>query len=167
MEDFIQDHLEEIVKNEIEMMDPDDYEGGLKDEHGNLIDVDITSDDPKVLPWASFTDKTLASYEEYDPWRYPVIMKGIPFKDVWNGLERLPNPSNRCQQVLVHAAQLSGSVEIADAMESLGKLFGCDIHNNMNQTLLYIGSQDKEYLGKVLSRLDNVVSRMVSAPFLL
>jgi hypothetical protein len=166
IEEFIQAQLEDIIEGDILMMDPDDHGEGLKDEYGNLIDIDIISDDNKVLPWATYTDKASTNLGEYDPWRFPAIMGSKPFKDVWRGLERLQTPSKRYQQLLIHAAELCGSVEMTYTAESLGKLFECDIQYNMKQTLLYIGSRDKEHLAGVLSRLDNIVSRMVSASFL-
>lgn len=151
-----------IVEEETQLIDPD-TDGDIRNDNGNLVDVDIIADEPSVLPWATFADNTLTRYEDYDEFRYPAVLKDAAFRTIWRGFENtLPIPTDKfIQDFMSTVVLVCGSLGSPRSINDLGSFLNCQIFQNLNVTLLYIGCEHQGDTESILRKLDNIANLTV------
>lgn len=160
---FIEELLLEIIESELAPVDPD-IPGGARDEKGGLVDLDVISDDPRVVPWATYADWASARYNDYDNFRYPVALQECPHKAVWRGFEKFPESAvhDIILDFMDTISLVCGSFMVPTEVEHLGPYLGCgDVLRNLTQTLLFIGGNTQSSIDGAIGRLDNIFALMV------
>lgn len=167
VEDFIQELLSDTIESETNLIDPDDLhiESEMRNNMGKLVDIEIITDNPHVVPWITYADANLTSLEEYDSSRYPEMMTSSPFKAVWRGIEQWPKAT--ASHLLETAHLLCGNTYVPVAQdqigEAIGKLIDCNVLYNLEMNVLYISSEKSaSTLTSAIKRLDNLIRAVVS-----
>lgn len=152
---MIEGLVRDILQEETCLVDPD--EENVKDEFGNLVDLEIMADEPSVLPWKTFNDKIPSGFlGEYERFVYPTVLESAPHKAVWRGLE--PYPWLTLDDILDSGSLLAAKFSKPVNFDNFRRLVSCSIIQNMEMNTLYIGSTEgKENVGNAVKKLDNIV----------
>ncbi|KAG6011130.1 hypothetical protein E4U54_008278 [Claviceps lovelessii] len=105
---------------------------------GCLADIGTTS---LAIPWAAFSASS--KYQtDFVQWQFPVEMQGLAFKTVWPQKSLAFNLTEMLQM----QARLDGSQTKDPKVGSLDSLLGCTVSSNLQETVLYIGTNSRETL---------------------
>lgn len=145
---FLTSRLHNILVNET-----DDYEIDLQ-----AGDIEIVGEDPMIISWGAFLQLGQQELEEYEQFRYPEIFRPFAFKSIWQKLRSLDTPPG---------LNIRRLLEREDDPEWSFKTFvkraGCQASYNIEQDILYLGSDNKALIEKAHRHLDSLFEYRVSA----
>lgn len=131
----------------------DDYELDLQ-----AGDIEIIGEDPMIISWGAFLQLSQQELEEYEQFRYPEIFRPFAFKSIWQKLRSLDTPPGLNIRRLL---EREGDPEWS--FKTFMKLSGCQASYNIEQDILYLGSDNKALIDKAQQHLDALFEYRVSA----
>jgi hypothetical protein len=122
-------------------------------------DIEVVVEDSHIIAYPSLQTILKDTLSQYDAFRYPAIIKTLPYKTVW----RVPESSGvTILQILSNYESLGFVLPLGPSIGSLQALTKCVITYNFQGSLLYIGSSESEQaLGFVKRKLYTLASFMV------
>lgn len=176
-QDKIMVHVTELINTLLDMeTDLSDYDSdsdldsadGLLHGVRSFNGLESVPKQPKTISWAKYDSHQSQLFREYEPYRYPQVLKPYRNKAVWHGL------ACRDGWTLTFLMDRIWDVWQGHGMpaniEGFEKLFACSIEWNHCQTILYFGTNatsGRESLLKVVAALQNafdVIVKLCSDP---
>lgn len=121
-------------------------------------DIEIVGEDPMIISWGAFQQLGQQELEEYEQFRYPEIFRPFAFKSIWQKLRSLDAPPGLNVKRLL---EREGDPEWS--FKAFVKLVGCQASHNIEQDILYLGSDERALIDKAHRHLDSLFVYRVSA----
>ena len=121
-------------------------------------DIQIVGRDPMVINWGAFLQLGQKELDEYEQFRYPENFRSFAFKSIWQKLRSMDAPPGLNIRRLL---EREGDPEWS--FKAFVKLIGCQASYNIEQDILYLGSDDKALIDKAHRHLDSLFEYRVSA----
>ncbi|KAF4419506.1 hypothetical protein FACUT_11412 [Fusarium acutatum] len=155
--DWMHSQLEEIMESEADAVIRDEDEDDLSTS-AIQPDIELLVEDPHIIAFPSLQTILKNTLSQYDAFRYPAIIKTLPYKTVW----RVPESSGATiLQILSNYESLGSVLPLGPSIDSLQALTKCVITYNFHGSLLYIGSSESEQaLGVAKQKLDTLANFM-------
>ncbi|RBR12180.1 hypothetical protein FVER53590_00860 [Fusarium verticillioides] len=155
--DWVHSQLAELMESEADAVIRD----GDEDDLGTSAiqpDIEVIVEDSHITAYPSLQTTLKDTLSQYDAFRYPAIIKTLPYKTVW----RVPESSGvTILQILSNYESLGFVLPLGPSIGSLQALTKCVITYNFQGSLLYIGSSESEQaLGFVKQKLYTLASFM-------
>ncbi|KAG9507578.1 hypothetical protein J7337_001131 [Fusarium musae] len=155
--DWVHSQLAELMESEADAVIRD----GDEDDLGTSAiqpDIEVIVEDSHITAYPSLQTTLKDTLSQYDAFRYPAIIKTLPYKTVW----RVPESSGvTILQILSNYESLGFVLPLGPSIDSLQALTKCVITYNFQGSLLYIGSSESEQaLGFVKQKLYTLASFM-------
>lgn len=120
-------------------------------------DIEIVGDDPMILSWGAFLQLGNEGLNEYEQYRYPEPFHAFDFKAIWQRLRSIDAPEEVTIKSLL---KREGNFEWS--IKAFMSLVGCEVSFNVQEDILYLGSNDRDSVDKAVQRLDSVFKYRVS-----
>ncbi|KAF5552731.1 hypothetical protein FPHYL_8879 [Fusarium phyllophilum] len=155
--DWMHSRLEELMESEADAVIRDEDEDDLSTS-AIQPDIEVLVEDPHIIAFPSLQTILKDTLSQYDAFRYPAIIKTLPYKTVW----RVPESSGvTILQILSNYESLGSVLPLGPSIDSLQALTKCVITYNFQGSLLYIGSSESEQaLGFAKQKLDTLANFM-------
>ncbi|KAF5638248.1 uncharacterized protein FTJAE_5349 [Fusarium tjaetaba] len=155
--DWMHSQLAELMESEADTVIRDEDEDDLGTS-ANQPDIEVIVEDPHIIAYSSLQTILKDTLSQYDAFRYPAIIKTLPYKTVW----RVPESSGvTILQILSNYESLGFVLPSGPSIGSLQTLTKCVITYNFQGSLLYIGSSESEQaLGFAKQKLYTLASFM-------
>ncbi|KAF5713478.1 hypothetical protein FMUND_7942 [Fusarium mundagurra] len=155
--DWMHSQLEELMESEADAVIRDEDEDDLSTS-AIQPDIEVIVEDPHIIAYPSLQTILKDTLSQYDAFRYPAIIKTLPYKTVW----RVPESSGvTILQILSNYESLGSVLPLGPSIDSLQALTKCVITHNLQGSLLYIGSSESEQaLGFAKQKLYTLASFM-------
>ncbi|PNP77449.1 hypothetical protein FNYG_09325 [Fusarium nygamai] len=155
--DWMHSQLAELMESEADAVIRDEDEDDLGTS-AIQPDIEVIVEDPHIIAYPSLQTILKDTLSQYDAFRYPAIIKTLPYKTVW----RVPESSGvSILQILSNYESLGSVLPLGPSINSLQALTKCVITYNFQGSLLYIGSSESEQaLGFAKQKLYTLASFM-------
>lgn len=112
-----------------------------------------------IISWGAFLQLKEEDLVGYEPYRYPDSFRRFAFKTIWQGLRSIGAP-----EWLNTKGLLQREGDFDWSIKAFKGLVGCEVSFNIQDDILYLGSNDRASIDKAVRRLDSLFQYRVSIP---